>query len=78
MAMDNLKLSDNFLVTGIWLGKNSLDISQVQTSKVRSKLQTPLVSRDILHIRDFKQLNKQLKLPFEIYATKMERTLYFA
>ena len=42
---------DNFLVTGIWLGKNSLDISQVQTSKVRSKLQTPLVSRDILHIR---------------------------
>ena len=76
--MDNLKLSDNFLVTGIWLGKNSLAISQVQTSKVRSKLQTPLVSRDILHIRDFKQLNKQLKLPFEIYATKMERTLYFA
>ena len=46
--------------------------------KVRSKLQKPLVSRDILHIRDFKQLNKQLKLPFEIYATKMERTLYFA
>ena len=78
MAMDNLKLSDNFLVTGIWLGKNSLDISQVQTSKVRSKLQKPLVSRDILHIRDFKQLNKQLKSPFEIYATKMERTLYFA
>ena len=41
---------DNFLVARIRLGKKSLyqGITLVQTSKVRSKVEAPLVSRNIL------------------------------